>query len=328
MRVWQDDAPTTGLDVDVTNIAPENNNDMLDAQTILAGILAGEDYGHEEVQFYTNRILANNDVITKSLFSGTIEAKKITVDEIDFPGLTTITGRLDVIENALNALTTINNQLTAVNDQFSTINTRITQLETHQITSGLQVNAGQIFADGLKVDTISAQGNAINFANDINFFGTPFFTKDTAGFATMRVGDRKVKVVFEKEYPVTPVVNASIAEGENADEMITSVFANDIKYIIKDRTTKGFTILLNQDAPTDIHFNWIAIAIKNPTTSLSESEAPIIINVPPFEPSPEPPTNTEDEESVDDEVPEPEQNPDSNDTEVTNPEPEQEQPAP
>ncbi len=140
------------------------------------------------------------------------------------------------------------------------------------------------------------------FASDAVFNGTvkfskaPEFNKDSAGFATIYKGERFVDVVFEKEYKSAPVVNISIqlqklndekmAELKDSgycvltdtistcEEKIASEILNDnFKYAVASRTSQGFMVIINKEAPLDITFSWQAISVANATTSVSESSS-------------------------------------------------------
>lgn len=125
-------------------------------------------------------------------------------------------------------------------------------------------------------------GNVI-FRGDVTFLGRPTFNKDTAGFAEIKKDADFVEVAFEKDYTTIPLINATITLDNLNDEASQSalekqVLEGDLHYIITRRTTKGFLIKLNKEAPVDLKFTWSALAVKNAKTfqsqmtGLSESE--------------------------------------------------------
>jgi hypothetical protein len=113
------------------------------------------------------------------------------------------------------------------------------------------------------------------FRNDVAFEGRPTFNKDTAGFAQVKNGQQRVTINFEKEYEQIPVVTANITfdQVENPQELEQQLFAADIRYLITERSNKGFTIVLNKPAPMDLKFSWMAIAVSNAKT-FESSESP------------------------------------------------------
>ena len=118
-------------------------------------------------------------------------------------------------------------------------------------------------------EIIALDGEKVTFNNDVVVLGRPYFNADTGGFAEIKQGDREVVVTFDQEYAAEPVVNVTLAADENDEE---EIFDADIRYLVIEKEVTGFTIKLNRNAPEDLMFNWIALAIKNPRTVSSVSE--------------------------------------------------------
>ncbi|MEK7615976.1 MAG: hypothetical protein AAB420_02090, partial [Patescibacteria group bacterium] len=150
----------------------------------------------------------------------------------------------------------------------------------------LNVQGKAIFGGGLTVDSIGSNGNSLVFNSDIEFFGRPYFNYDTGGFAIITEGATHASVSFENEYLNQPIVNAAIslnaASTSELDELL--LFDGDIRYIVTNKSTKGFTIKLNKPAPTDVQFSWIALAVKDAKTFFS----PIVVPQPIPTPTPTP----------------------------------------
>ncbi|NDB61058.1 hypothetical protein EB001_21845 [bacterium] len=111
--------------------------------------------------------------------------------------------------------------------------------------------------------------------SDAQFFGTPYFTTDTAGFAIVKKGTKKVTVVFNKEYLEQPIVNTSISLNESTStdqgaSAVEAIFNQDIRFLITNKSKKGFTITLNKAVSEDVQFSWIALAVKGAKTFESE----------------------------------------------------------
>jgi hypothetical protein len=110
----------------------------------------------------------------------------------------------------------------------------------------------------------------------VEFALTPLFNSDTAGFAVVKQGDTEVTVNFDKEYIALPVVNASpLWDTDQATldvmkQLKTYVLPKQ-DYIIVNANTKGFSIVLDKPAVTDLKFSWIALAVKDARTVLSAS---------------------------------------------------------
>ena len=143
------------------------------------------------------------------------------------------------------------------------------------------------------------------FLGDIIFVGRPTFNKDTAGYAVVKRGQRKVEVKFEKEYEKPPVVTASLiwdldeATASVADKL-SGFFVPSTSYAVTSVSTKGFIIFLDEQAVTNLKFSWIALAVKDavtfespetiatPTPEVTIISSPTPIEVPTETPVPTP----------------------------------------
>ncbi|MEI6400269.1 MAG: hypothetical protein WCO58_01990 [bacterium] len=122
----------------------------------------------------------------------------------------------------------------------------------------------------------------VTFGAQAEFVVPPLFNADTAGFAIIKQGAKKVEVTFDTPYIATPIVNTSISfeDTDNIDEAsATQFFADDIKSIVINKSKTGFAIILNKNAPRDIRFSWMALQVKNP--KVFESTIPGLIIEPP-----------------------------------------------
>ena len=176
--------------------------------------------------------------------------------------------------------------------EFVRIESRLTDLtalvsssfdpnEHLSLGGGLSVAGPTVFNNGLIVDSIGSNGEMLVFNSDIEFFGRPYFDSDTGGFLVVSEGATFASVSFEREYLNQPVVNATItlnrasASAETTADKLASeadeqlLFDSDIRYIVSNKSAKGFTIRLNKPAPFDVQFSWMALAIKDAKTFFS-----------------------------------------------------------
>jgi len=197
------------------------------------------------------------------------------------------------------------------------------------IGQSLAVTGMTTLSGGLQVDSIKANGDLLSLLGDVEFFGRPYFNTDTAGFALIREGQQSVNVLFDQEYLEQPIVNANITVNENPmlegetdpsnieainllnETNIQSIFESDIRYLIVNKSERGFTIMLKDPAPQDIEFSWIALAVKGAklfsaiteqpsapepqaeeTTPPDNNQPPAEESTPPMEDSPLPPEET------------------------------------
>ena len=131
-------------------------------------------------------------------------------------------------------------------------------------TGGLDVTGKAVFQGGLEVSVLGTASTTLNMLSDTFFFGRPYFTSDTGGTAIIKKGAKLVDIVFEREYIEHPIVTTSLVfTASTTNETIEKLFADDIRFIVVNRTTKGFSIYLNKETEEDIVFNWVALAVKD-----------------------------------------------------------------
>ncbi|KND48325.1 MAG: hypothetical protein AB198_01235, partial [Parcubacteria bacterium C7867-003] len=146
-------------------------------------------------------------------------------------------------------------------------------------TGGLAVTGVATFANGLEVSSIGNASTTLAILSDTTFFGRPYFTSDTGGSAVIKAGAKTVDVVFDREYVASPVVNASISFGTSTEDSdIEAIFEKDIRFVVTNRSEKGFTIRINKNLTEDVVFNWIALAVTDSKlfTSRTTDIAPIV----------------------------------------------------
>jgi hypothetical protein len=245
------------------------------------------------------------DALGNAIFAGTVTANKINASEIT--GINVITNQLSTLADAvtglsgqtvdLSGLVLLATDMATVRASVDTLNissadalARLTALETNvtsllltdAVLNTLTISSATTLSGGLSVDNITSVGSILSIMSDTEFFGTPYFTVDTAGFAVVESGAREVDVVFDKPYLAQPIVNATITLEDNVNE--EDVFNNDIRYVVTRKSANGFTILLNKNATSDNKFSWTAFAVKSPNISFSL----IPTNTPPPAPAPAP----------------------------------------
>jgi len=180
----------------------------------------------------------------------------------------------------------------------------LTSVATESLTvSGESTYAGRTMFDGLSFFSSATEfTGTVSFVDQVGFKVPPLFNKDTAGFALIKEGGKRVRIEFDNEYAATPVVSAEIAfdkieleegaaTGEDTvtfdDADIATFFGLDVRHLIVEKDETGFTIILNKPAPRDIPFSWIALAVDDPHIFESLIEGLTIdIQEPPADPSP------------------------------------------
>jgi hypothetical protein len=115
------------------------------------------------------------------------------------------------------------------------------------------------------------------FDKGLDISGQPTFDKDTAGYAIIGKGNQSVRVDFDHDYDSPPVVTATLSLQQYKDPDVRSVaedllFISDVKYIITNVSKKGFEIMMNSKADSDIPFSWHALAVSDPVTAKKKGE--------------------------------------------------------
>lgn len=105
--------------------------------------------------------------------------------------------------------------------------------------------------------------STVFFRGDTIFIGRPTFNKDTAGIAVVKKDSDQIDIVFEKEYAQSPVISATVTQSADGGPVESEILQGTIRYLVVKKSTKGFTIKINKNAPDDISFSWIALAASD-----------------------------------------------------------------
>ncbi|MBP9714923.1 MAG: hypothetical protein KBD52_00305 [Candidatus Pacebacteria bacterium] len=242
------------------------------------------------------------DALGNAVFNGEVTAKKFNIAEIE--GITAMADQITLLAGGQEALTLTATAVQALSNSLNTVvgdvlllkekdaefETRVLNLET-ALTNGIfKGENGLVSLDKLTVlgdaefqgktnfvgentfGGLSFFNNDVNFAQKVIFNGVteftlpPLFNVDTAGFALIKKDADRVEVLFDTEYAMTPVVNATMSfeDSDNIDDVAAQeIFTANIQNLVVNKSTKGFTILLNQNAPRDIRYSWSALSVKD-----------------------------------------------------------------
>lgn len=179
--------------------------------------------------------------------------------------------------------------ISALSDQIVAVQERVTALASSALdvrqdlfrAGGLSIGGMSVLNGGLRVDSIgTASVDVLRLLGDVEFIGRPYVNRDTAGFAEISRGHRSVTVTFEREYLEQPIVNSTMTV--TSDDDLVALLGGQVRYAVTNASTKGFNIVLNEDAPADIMFSWTAFAVKNAHTFISTPD-PIPVVAPPLE---------------------------------------------
>ena len=226
-------------------------------------------------EIFSDRVSAALEVITPTLIADTVQTNKLSIKDVngvqtvyfDDTGDATLTGTLTVpalATKTIVGLTTLSGLDALATNTFN--------------ASGESTFNGLAFFN----DDVLFKGSSI-FDAPVTFSLPPLFNRDTAGFAIIKEGDRKVRVTFDDPYIVTPIVTSTIAfeATDNIDDAaVTALFLQDIRSLVTDKDQSGFTIVLNKNAPRNIRFAWTAFGVKDPTVIESVYDGLIVDPLP------------------------------------------------
>ncbi len=257
-------------------------------------------------EIFTGRVAASDEVITPTLYADQIFAKSIKADSIE--GLQIFTDQIGSLEEkyagleaAAGAQNGSSEAASVVKEQLSiamkklSVDSFVVQMDGSilgklSVAGALRIGGDAEFAGETVFSKLASFiGDAV-FSGKTTFEQAPTFGSDTAGFAVIKKGERKVRVPFGTAYERQPIVAVSMTNDvsplldDEADkdlradialveqEYLDTVFAADMKYIVTEKGKDGFTIVLNQKAPADLRFSWVAVAVKKANVSVSEEE--------------------------------------------------------
>ena len=211
------------------------------------------------------------DTKGNAYFAGALHANSIHVSSIG--GLDDIRARIASIEARLNDSSQsalLNYDSLIPTSTMSAVLEGLTLTQDATVGGKLQVKGSTLIEGVLSViDTVtssnvvvsswfSSMGKAI-FHDSVLFMGRPTFNADTGGYIVIKKGSKYIDVVFTTEYDHIPVINVSrITDKDNMQD----AFDNSVQFVVGKRTTKGFTIQLEQNAPEDMTFSWTALSIS------------------------------------------------------------------
>jgi hypothetical protein len=241
----------------------------------------------------TNEAVFQNLTVGSLTIDGTLIADKIKAREIE--GLQVLADNL------------ITDKISSLYGKFQGIASSSAEVSTDNLQAGIieidknlqvQLDAqilGKLTADGslnvkgpAEFENKSLFHSLVEFFSDIiihgniNFLGRPTFNRDTAGFAIIKKGERKVEVRFEKEYEQIPVVTANLlwdipADTASVADQLDGFFLARPNFAIAGITTRGFYIILDEKAVTDLKFSWVALAVADIKTFESTAASTLVI---------------------------------------------------
>jgi len=206
----------------------------------------------------------------KTVFKGTVIADTLKANRIE--GLDIVTGEQlsDVDAQLVQNGQTLND----ISEQLALLQAKLTGTELSLKLADLEVSGGVTFKNSVEFQgpavfkKLAEFIDKVIFKNDVEFAGNVTidknitFNADTAGRVIITTGQTEVKVTFDNEYTVEPIVQ------------VTPLDIYNLKYAVTGVSIKGFTVKIDQQQDKDVSFNWTAIAVNGAKTTKSDSVTP------------------------------------------------------
>jgi hypothetical protein len=109
---------------------------------------------------------------------------------------------------------------------------------------------------------------ATEFLSDVFFRGRVTFNNDTAGIAVVPRSTTQVEVIFDKPYETPPIVTISLVYKEATDSAFMTLGGNSA---VSNISEKGFSIILEEPAPRDLEYNWVALSVADAKRTIGKS---------------------------------------------------------
>lgn len=254
-------------------------------------------------EIFTGRLAASTEVITPTLYADQIFAKSIKADSIE--GLQIFTDQIGSLQEKYAGLAaeksgtdvsgetvgSVQEQL-AIAMQKLSVDTITIQLDGSilgklSVAGALRIGGdAQFDGDTLFAKLATFLGDTL-FRGKVAFEKAPTFGADTAGFAVIEKGAKKVRITFDTPYAKQPIVAVTLTNDESplldgADDTLKadikalekdyleSVFESNVRYVVTEKSGTGFTLILSEKALRDFQFSWVAIAVEKARSFNSE----------------------------------------------------------
>lgn len=271
------DRLAAGLEIVTPKVlAHEINADNLNVQmATISGILTVD-------TIRANRI-EGLEILTNKLSS--LDSKIATIGATTTPQATSSADldsqRLLNIESQLTSMNSASSAATLPQGVISLSAINVDGIAT--VSGNLRVKGNGLFEGVLTIlDTLTTNNFIVNgvstffqdamFKAKVVFEGPVTFSSDAGGQAVVTKGTDRVTVSFDQEFEQNPIVNASVSFDEQkdsqgnvvpTDQLEQEFFDQGYSYLIVNKSTKGFTIVLNKKAMDDVNFTWTTLRVKD-----------------------------------------------------------------
>jgi hypothetical protein len=265
---------------DIRQIVDQNTTDIENLQILVNEKLdAASD-------ILARNIDTTNEANSSLIITDTLIAKNIKAENIE--GLRIIQAE---VASAQNDVSSNSVEVESFGQQIANLQIAVADLtksadivKSLNVDGGLIVNGSAEFQGPTIFRVLADFVDKVIFRNNVEFAGQVQFNQDSAGYAIINKGEKKVEVIFEKEYADVPIINANLSVQNIKDEELRSatedlILASDVKYLITNVSTKGFEIKISSLNDWEIPFAWQAISVKDAKTTQAKVDNERVIEV-------------------------------------------------
>lgn len=239
---------------DILSSLIQHNSQIVSATVNLSEI--NTDKAIADVEMITPKITTQDLFAANASISGTLIANTIKANNID--------GLSQIIDQK------INNQIGSIKIASGSMT-----VKDFEASGSAKFNGSVEFQGPVIFKTIAEFMDKTIFRNRVEFND-----KDMGGIAIIKQSTSEIEVKFDKPYEQIPIVNISLVyEGVDMPTFIEEGEKAAIAYLNRD----GFKIIHPNFAVRDFRYHWVAFAIKDAKTSVTEptiNPSPILTPIP------------------------------------------------
>lgn len=241
-----------------------------------------EDQPAFDSDIFTGELAASERIITPQVVTDELITKRIRADQIEGLSLIieSVAARAKTPVANTSEVSSPDNQL-AVSVGLDTIgnldfskskaifsdvrSVSLTVLARLESQGGLLVSGDSEFKGQVLFRLLST------FEGPTDFKQPQLLSSDSGGIVTIKKDELEVEVKFKQDYPLKPLITASYYfEGKDGKDDLAAQQAYNkagYRFVVTKISQTGFTIVLNQPATADMRFSWLAVAVKEETTT-------------------------------------------------------------
>ena len=225
-------------------------------------------------------VKASSIEVDSAHVAGKLTVDTLAVETIEVPAIDEALSRMDTLYDLITNSQAFGEILTREEQNEANLDQAIAMVQPDDVKSA---DADHVASDGLEVlgDETQASSGPITqpflvdaiatFLQNIVIRGNAIiegtlrvsriiFGNDTAGVAVIPKWSKKVRVEFDDPYDKPPRVTISLVIPDSSDD---SFLSEGAQAAVADVTETGFTILIDEPAPREFEYTWVAVAVDD-----------------------------------------------------------------